>query len=306
MGIRRGKPSRIRIAQWKQTSLPYLPLYVADLEGFFDERGVQVQIDPVGNDHEVFGEVLSGKAWLGLGDPTFCARKEFVSTPTGVIATIVDRVAFWGLAANELISPVRYVEDLVQLRVGCFPRPSTSYSLIAATKSEHKRLLRSMEIVEGEIGKLAALIEEGRCDLILDYEPYVSLAEERGYRAVYSLPDFHGPFALTGLYALSTNLAAWPEIARAIVGGINEALGAIETSDEIALRVARKVFPQFSAGLLSKAIGRLKAERVWRKDPRTMETSFLAAIKVRKSIGEKFITSPGRVINDTFFLSLHK
>ena len=291
---------KIRIAHWKQITLPYLPLYVADFEGFFRSRGIQVEIDPIGNDDEIFREVISKKASFGIGDPTFCARLEFADSPTQVVASIVDRVALWGLSPNPLIKPITFVEDLVGLRVACFPRPSTTYSVVASVKAENKRLLRSLRILEGEIGKLSKLIEEGRCDVIIDYEPYVSQAEENGYSVVYSLPDFHGSMAMTGLYCLLETIEDHPNVVTQIVGGIEDALDLISQSTETALKISRKLFPNFSKDVLKRAISRLQMERVWRKDARTTESSWLEAIRIRKNIGERFIRRPFSVVNNSF------
>jgi ABC-type nitrate/sulfonate/bicarbonate transport system substrate-binding protein len=97
------------------------------------------------------------------------------------------------------IQTLKTLADFVQLRIGSFPQPSTTYTVISALKEKNKRLLRYMQIIEAPIGQQAALLKNNQADIILELEPMVSLAEENNLRAVFSLSDYSQIGAITGL-----------------------------------------------------------------------------------------------------------
>src|SRR4051812_37621808 len=73
---RRGAPTdrrtHVRVAQFADVFL-YLPLYIAEDQGFFGKNGVKVDITSTGGDDKTFAAVLSGDAQFGVADPTFVA-----------------------------------------------------------------------------------------------------------------------------------------------------------------------------------------------------------------------------------------
>ncbi|MBL7661235.1 ABC transporter substrate-binding protein [bacterium] len=289
----------VRIAQWQRVILPYLPLYIADVAGYFTELGIKVRIDPVGNDDQVFREVLKGKAMIGIGDPTFCARIENQSQPVKVIATLVERAAMWGLTENPIVRPIERVEDLVHLRVGTYPQPSTSYALLASLKAKHSRLLKSFKIIEGPIEQQIQLFKKDKCDIVTDNEPFISIAEDQGLRIVYSSPEFHAPLTFTGAYMRLSTITEDPETVANFVTGIEKGLSAVRKDKKLALHVAKKLYPDVGERILSNALQRLRAAKIWGRDAFTSEENWSEALRIRKLLGGRFLRNPQQaVVND--------
>lgn len=291
---------RIKIAQWKEILAIYMPLYVAIEEGFFKQNGLQVQLIQVGNDDDVFRYVSSAKADFGVSDPTFCALPQNAKYKPKVVASIVDRVAAYGITLNPVLQTVRNIEDLVNVRIGTYPAPSTIHSIIAATKNSNKRLLQSLEIIQGPIGKQLKQLRAGQCDIVMDIEPFVSIAESQGCRVVFDLAEFHGPFCTTGFYTLQSYIDSNSEIVQAAISAITEALVALSHDRKLADRVIKKLYPTLSDKIIKNSLKRLYTSQSWREDARTMESSWRTAIEARKKVGQKFIHFPYSVVDNSF------
>ena len=86
--------THVTVSQWGQEKyLIYLPVYIAQEEGFFKDHGLDVSITFSGNDDQVFATVARGDAQFGVGDPIFTAISRQRGFDGIVVASIVDRVA---------------------------------------------------------------------------------------------------------------------------------------------------------------------------------------------------------------------
>src|SRR5207249_3218882 len=108
-------------------TLLYLPLYVAIDRGLLEKRGVEVSVVTAGGDSPAFAALASGQAQLAQGDPTFVAVSHERGGPGVVIASVLDRVAFWGVTFDSKIQPFTDPAEFRNRTVVTFPAPNTSY-----------------------------------------------------------------------------------------------------------------------------------------------------------------------------------
>jgi NitT/TauT family transport system substrate-binding protein len=277
--VKRKKATPVTLAQWGQPHLLYLPLYIALYGGFSTHEGLDLTLEFAGNDDAIYKHVATGKAHFGIGDPIFIEsarnKKYNVTCP----ALIVQRAALWGVTHNPAIPVLTHIEDFVQLRIGSFPKPSTTYCVIAGLKEKHKRLLKYMQIVEAPIGKQSSLLSKNQADIILELEPMVSMAEMHGIRAVFSLADYQPNAAFTGLMVSSVTD---PATSHAMVTALQDGLHACHTNKKLALTIAQQMFSDYPVQVLEKAYDRLKSSDVWPQTTTIDPTLWRNAVKLRK------------------------
>lgn len=284
----------VKIAQWSQINCIYLPLYVAINEGLFDQYGIHVQLIPTGNDDEIYHAVMSGKADIGLGDPTFCAIKKSKSR---VIAEICSRVALWGVTHSPIIHDIKTEKDLVGLRLGCFPSPSTSYTLLHTAKLNSKRLLKSMQIIEAPIGQQSDLLFADKADIALYIEPFISIAEERCGRVVYSPAQIYKDYAFSALYSSDTFISQNMDIIESLREAIQNALDLLHASPEIGIKVAQNLFPELKPALLKRAVQRCLNDKIWPKTISLSPKGWDAALQARKDAGYTIAPESNNISN---------
>jgi NitT/TauT family transport system substrate-binding protein len=281
----------IKIAQFAQINCAYLPLYVAIQQGYFKQCGIEVELILSGNDDDIFKSVISKQADFGLGDPTFCAmsKKKHTSPIAKIIAPICNRLALWGITHNPVIHHIKTERDLVGLRLVCFPSPSTSHALLSTSKANHKRLLRSMKIIEAPIGSQSDLLMGDKVDIVLYTEPFVSIAESNGWRTIYSPSNLYGDYVCSGLYASTDFIEKNKDLVDDVKACITKALKTLHQQPEIGIKTAQIYFPDIKSSILRLAVKRCSVEEIWPETSLVSNTAWAKAVKIRKQYGEHII-----------------
>ena len=262
----------------------YLPLYATLYGGPAKRLGLDITLRFAGNDDAVFKQVASNRADFGIGDPSFALsdKKHGVSC----VAILVKRAGIWGVTHNPAIPQLESMSDFVQLRIGSFPKPSTTYELIAGLKRKHKRLLKNMQIVEAPIGAQAMLLTNNKADVILELEPMVSLAEAQGLRAVFAIAPHYGDVAFTGLMASKRMQDAHPALVDKMQRAIQQGIHICNHDKVTSLRIAAKIFPNYPESVLENAYARLLHEQVW-PETGAPDEKLLKAMKRLRIASEK-------------------
>ena len=295
---------KAKVAQWGGKHIVYMPMYVALHRGYFREYKLEIEVYPAGNDDEIYAEVASGKAHFGVGDPTFVAHGAARGDDTRVIAALVNNGSTWGYTHHPEIHDFKKPEDFAGLRFGTYPAPSTSYALIANIKRTHAKKLRSMEIIEAQIGELAPLLASGKVDVILEIEPMISIAEQQGLRTVLSVGDFYPAFLYTGVSTRQETIEQEPEMVEAFVKGIQAGLTTCHREPETLIEVAREMFPAVSDECMSLAIHRMLNNRAWPEQALIQASSWQSALKLRQDLGElEPIAEPTALLEQSFAYS---
>jgi NitT/TauT family transport system substrate-binding protein len=167
-------------------------------------------------------------------------------------------------------------------------------------KETHKRLLRSMQIIEGPIGEQFHMLAGNKADIVMEIEPFASIAESKGCRIVYSCADFHGPLAFTGFYTRQGVIDADPAMVGAMGRAMAQAFEIIHGDHAKTLAVAQRYFPKLDPAILRRSIERLRHGRVWQKKPATSDEAWGAAIAMRERVGDVFADDPARFVDNRF------
>ncbi len=280
-----GKAEQVRIAQWGGRQIIYLPLYIADKTGYFADRQLEAEIYNAGNDDEVFQEVAEGRADFGVGDPTFVAIGAERGIRTQVVAALINNPSLWGVTHHSEIRPIEEAADFVGLRFGSYPRPSTAHAVLEDLRAKFGKTVRSMEIVESEIGRQFELLSGSSADVIFDIEPMISLAEHSGLRVVLSAAHFYRDFLFTGVFASEATISERAELVQVVVSGIQHGLNICRSDTKVAVAVAQSLFPALQSEVLERAIVRMRDSRAWPEQSLISAASWRAALQLRHRIG---------------------
>ena len=291
--------TKVTVAQFGQEKyLMYLPFYVAQEKGFFKEEGLEISVKYSGNDDQVFATVLKGEAMFGIGDPIFTAVAREKGAKGKVVASIVSGVSIWGLT-NKNLPVIEKAEDFSNLRIGTFPAPSTVYTLIKSTISSPS--VKNAEIVQAPIGSQVALLEKGLVDVAMEIEPAVSIAENQGYKVIYSASKFFGAFAFTGVTTTEDNIAKNRETVQKFVNAIEKSLAYIQSSHEGAIEIAQTLFPAMGKEVVAKAVMRMIDDKAIPAHAATSDEGWQYAMKIRQQIGDlKEIRPTADAVDNSF------
>ncbi len=301
------KIEKVTVAQWGQEKyLIYLPFYLAQEKGFFKEQGLEINIKYSGNDDQVFATVMTGEALFGIGDPVFTAISREKGGKGKVVASIVNGVALWGIAKKDTkISEITDGKQLEGLRIGTFPKPSTTYTLVKNTIDQNE--LKIAKIVETTFGAQIALLESDNADIVMDLEPGASIAESKGYKIVYSMPKFFGDFSFTGLTTIEDVIENKPDIVQKMVNAIEIANVYAHNNIDETVKVAQSLFPTQDAEVIKRAVYRMVNENTIPPHAMTSIKGWNKAINIRVQVGDlKTADKTDLAIDNSFALKAKK
>ncbi len=278
--------ANVTIAQAADTLL-YLPLYVAADEGYLRENGIDLNIVTAGGDSQAFAALASGQAQFAQGDPTFVAISHSRGGPGIVIASVLDRVAFWGVTFDKNLQPFTDPKNFRGMNVVTFPSPNTAYVVQERLVQEAGLDLgKDTQITQVAFGSELGPIRNGTAQIAVSIEPTVSNAVQQGAHVVYSYADEWGPFALTGLMTTEQFAKSNSHVVQGMVNSYERALQLIRTNPQLALVVAKHHYPGVSDQVLQAALARLVSQDVFPQHATMSQASWDAAIKLREEVGD--------------------
>jgi len=278
--------SQVTIAQAANTLL-YLPLYVALDEGYLQKNGIDAQIITSGGDSQAFAALASGQVQFAQGDPTFVAISHSRGGPGIVIASVLDRVAFWGVTFDKNISPFTNPQQFRGMNVVTYPDPNTAYVVQKDLDQRASLVLgKDTAITQAAFGTELGPIQNGTAQIAVSIEPTVANAVQQGAHIVFSYANAWGPFALTGLMTTETYASQNPDVVQGMVDAYEEALQYIRQNPQGAVAVGERNFPEVNKTVIVQAINRLVSENVFPQHAVMSQQSWDAALQLREQIGD--------------------
>lgn len=244
----------VRINQAFQ-SLLYLPLYVAEDQGFFEEEGIDIEISTGGGGTQSWSAVLGGSAEFSIQDPVFVPKTHESGGEGVVVAGIQNAPTVFIIGADDadVQSDLSVLEGK---RVVVSPEPDTTWAFMTHLIEEND--LQDVQLVNVAIGNELAAVAGGQADYALAVEPQISDGEAQGLHVVYSFsadPDWY-PFAFSSLTGLPSWIEANPEAAQGVVTAFQKASRAIYADPDAAVATAERYFPDLDPEIVRVAVER--------------------------------------------------
>lgn len=278
-----GEPlTKIRIAEYGEYLL-YAPLYVAEAEGHFRQRGLDVEIIPAGGDEKVFAALLSDDAQFGIGDPTFTAISAQRGKKGVVLGGLIHGVPAWGVTFDKSVPEITNPEQLNGLEIATYPAPSTSYTL-----QKQMFLTANLEprIVELAFGTLIPAMRAGKIKIALENEPYVSMAELAGAKRLYAIDTSGKDFAFTGITSLPEYAAAHPDTTQAVLCALSAAAQIVVTDQPRTVSILAKRFPEIPVEAIRAALRSTVEAKFIRRNLAISAEGWRRAVEMRRKTGD--------------------
>nr|WP_310831526.1 ABC transporter substrate-binding protein [Paenibacillus typhae] len=251
----------------------YLPLYVAQREGYFAEEGLEIEmLQAAGGTHVT--SVVSGDAWGVIGGPESNALANIGnSDPIVSVSNVVNRANVY-LMAKKGTAPVSASdEDLKAFlqdkkinagRHGGTPNLLTQYLLLELGLDPQKDV-RLLEPADGST--VVAMVQQGAADIANGAEPQISDGIDKGVwdEPFYKFHDL-GDYAYSVLSVKKSTLEKDPETVQKVVNAVVKALKTIQKDKELAMEVLKAEFPTLSAASAQAALDRAYADQLWSPD----------------------------------------
>ena len=253
--------------------LSYLPIYVAQEQGFFKKNEIDVEIISGEGNKKSYQNVIKGDADIGVGDPGVVLRSE---KQTILFCSIMDKAGLWGLSTKKEL-PVWDKEDANGKIFAAYFDPSTTKSianyLADGDESKIKEIHPRTELIA---------LKNKDTDIVLAMEPMASIAEssDKNIHKCFSGPKFFDEFLFSACYTTPKMVSEKSDELLRFTKAIAEALNFIKNHHLKSIKIAKKVFNHYPAHDIEFATATMIRESVFAESPCISKNSWATFLKV--------------------------
>lgn len=227
--------------------LDVAPIYLGKEKGFFEERDINLTLQPAEAGTETIPAVLSGELQFGFSNVVTLLLAQEQGLPVQVVSngtnsTGVDGEDFGALMVSGN-SPVKSVADLAGKKVAVNVLQNVVELAVRASAAKANIDPNSIEYVKLGFPEMAAALADGRVDAAFVVEPFQQVVKSQGGRAIASSLVDAAPDLSVAMYFTSKQLLAEnPDLARRFTDAMNESLAYADSHpDEV-----REILPTYT------------------------------------------------------------
>jgi len=222
----------IRIGTGPAAYGPYLPLYVAESEGFFEDRGITAEITEYGGGGPAAEGLAAGEADLISWTPLGLAAGQARGLDQIIVSAGMTNLSGWYVLVPE-DSPVESLQDLdnVQVGIGGSGGPGEHYALWAEAQSGG-----DWDLIDLGYGPLNQGLTDGTVEAIMHLPPHsYALPVDGEAKVVAHLAEEMEP-TLGDTWVASTDYhESCSETVQASVDAMSEGVEKLQSDKEFAL-----------------------------------------------------------------------
>ena len=256
-------------------SIGYLPLYVAEKEGYFAEQGLEVEvIQATGGTHVT--AVISGEAWgviVCIDSNAIANAKGDCPEPLTAFSNCVTKAnvylcsaaadPYTGSTEDELKEYLRG-KIINTGRFGGSPNLLVRYLLINLGLDPDK----DVKLIEpSDASTAVAMVQTGQADISWATEPQITEGVSQGVwtEPFYKFPNM-GDFSYSVLSTRTSTIKKDPETVQKFTNAMLKALDKVTSDREFAIQAAAGEFPTTSKEGIEACIDRAYEDGLWSKD----------------------------------------
>ncbi|WP_411675692.1 ABC transporter substrate-binding protein [Caproicibacter sp.] len=251
----------------------YLPLYVAQHEGYFKDQGLDVKvIQATGGTHVT--AVVSGDAWGVIGGvDSIALGNKNNSDPITAVCNCVNRANVYLFAKTGMGPKSGGEADLKEFlkgktivagRHGGSPNLLTRYLLLNLGLDPEK----DVHLIENaDASTVVAMLQNGNGDVGNGAEPQICEGISKGIwgEPFYKFTDL-GDFSYSVISVKKSTIDKDSETVQKFVSAMKKALKAVQDDHEMAKKVLKQEFPTLSEDEIKASLDRAYADHLWSPD----------------------------------------
>lgn len=251
----------------------YLPLYVAQREGYFKEQGLEVKvIQATGGTHVT--AVVSGDAWGVIGGvDSIALGNKNNSDPITAVCNCVNRANVYLFAKQGTAPKSKSKADLKEFlkgktivagRHGGSPNLLTRYLLLNLGLDPEK----DVRLIENsDASTVVSMLQNGNGDIGNGAEPQIceGIQKKVWEEPFYKFTDL-GDFSYSVLSVKKSTIEKDPETVQKFVDAILKALKTVQNDHALAQKVLTEEFPTLTKTQVKASLGRAYADNLWSPD----------------------------------------
>lgn len=297
--------ANITIAEPLQ-SLGYLPLYIAQKEGYFKQRGLNVTVQTMDTSASGFVDaVLNGSVWGDIGGPEHDAYANAKGADLKSVANVVNISNNYLVARTGVNTSLPLAQQLKGQKIavsfyGGTPNVDLRYWLSSIGLTPGK----NVTLVESAASTYFAAIKSGQVNYAVTSDPQLSqgIAERIWSKPIFDFATWFGPYTYSTINVPQKTISSNPSQVASVVSAIAQADNTAINNPAIALAVAQQIFVGVSPSILKASYQRAIADHMWAANAQQTDSAFQTDVKAITQVGTYTgpAINPATVIDNQF------
>jgi NitT/TauT family transport system substrate-binding protein len=209
--------------------LDVAPIYLGQEKGFFEERNIELTLQPAEGGTETVPSVLSGNQQFGFSNVVTLLLAQSQGLPVKVVSNGTNSTGVDGEDFGALMvagdSAIRSVKDLAGKKVAVNTFQNVVELAVRASALKADLDPGSIEFVKLPFPDMPAALAEGRADAVFVVEPFQRIVASQGGRALASSYVDTAPDLSVAMYFTSERLIGEdPDLVKRFTAAMNESL----------------------------------------------------------------------------------
>lgn len=266
-------------------SLLYLPLYVGNQVGIFEENGLEISsIRAAGTGPTALTSVLSGESQFSVHGPEHVGFAKEKGGHAKIVSAVANSAPVWVLAKEDVT--VNSPADLKGKRIVVGLAPGTSHTLLTRLLQDNGLdSKKDVTITEVQLGSELGPVLAGEADIAVAYQPQADQGIAQGLKIVHDFTKDYPDYAFSTFNTSQKLIEENPEMVGKFVKSMDQSLAFIHENPEKAKEIAQKEFPELDADVVGKAVERMIESNVYPESAKVSEEAFRAAFDMQKFVG---------------------
>ena len=245
----------------------YTPFYLAQTLGFFEEEGLDINLQLSPSPPETAQGLIDGRADVSFGGPmrVLMHHNTDDNCPLICFGQVVARDPF--ILVGQTPNPTFCFQDLIGPKIGVATDVPTPWMTLQDDLSRAGVNPNSInKSVDKTMQEHTVLFKKGELDIVQVFEPYAQeLLESGGH--VWHRFSTRGDIAFTTFYATRNFVNSNRFACRSLIKAINKSLNKIHQSSaaEISDAIRPFYFPYLTPNAYENIITRYKDSKLWPK-----------------------------------------
>lgn len=270
------------------SSVTYLPMYIAMVNGYFGDSGIEVKTVTIETGGGHTNAVLSGQAFAFLGGAEHCALAKVKGAELRAVASVCNRANLYYCAAKGLepqggdIASFVKGKSLATTGYGGTVNSITRYLL----KKWGLDVKKDVNLLELANSAILPAVKAKQAQLGCSAEPFITQGVKQ---SIWNEPFFNcakemGPYSYTTINIRLASIKNEPDVVRGFVRGMIKGLKFVYADKNGAAEIAKKMFPTLPLADLTATLNRTYADELWSKDGMVSRESWDADHAVMRGV----------------------
>jgi len=275
-----GELERVEVFEAIHTLL-YLPLYVADQAGIFEENGLDVGITSAGAGPAALSSVVAGEAQFSIHGPEHVAFANAEGADVRLVSAMANSVPVWVLGREPYSLP----DDLPGLSIQIAGEGLTPHVVFTRWMDDNGISKDDVTLNEAQQGTEAGPVIAGQADIGVTVQPNTEQGLANGLHIVLDMTEVYPDFVFSGVATSTEVLEQRPEMVEAFVRSIGEALDYMRENPEETASIAAAEFPELDEELVTAGVDRMTASNVYPESAVINRAALAASFEFQEFMG---------------------